>query len=153
MQAQRTANAGEQRKQVATSGSASLAVSTTENGGQSVAISRTDIATTLNGITTAGNLAAVTLSGTGGTSVTQAIQNVASARAVNGAQFSQLAFASEMLSANKQNLEAANSRIIDVDVAQESTQLARYSILVQSGTAMLAQANASTQQVLQLLNQ
>ena len=42
-------------------------------------------------------------------------------------------------------------RIIDVDVAQESTQLARYSILVQSGTAMLAQANASSQVALRLL--
>jgi flagellin len=40
---------------------------------------------------------------------------------------------------------------MDVDVAEESTQLARYNILVQSGTAMLAQANQSSQSALQLL--
>ena len=52
---------------------------------------------------------------------------------------------------NKANLEAANSRITDVDVAQESTQLARWNILVQSGTAMLAQANQTPQAALKLL--
>ena len=51
----------------------------------------------------------------------------------------------------KANLEAANSRIADVDVAEESTQLARWNILVQSGTSMLAQANSATQSVLKLL--
>jgi flagellin len=48
-------------------------------------------------------------------------------------------------------LEAANSRIIDVDVAEESAQLARFNILQQAGTAMLAQANQSTQSLLRLL--
>jgi len=43
------------------------------------------------------------------------------------------------------------SRIRDVDVAQETTQYARYNILVQSGTAMLAQDNQTPQTVLQLL--
>jgi flagellin len=51
----------------------------------------------------------------------------------------------------KNNLSAANSRIVDVDVAQESTRYAKYNILVQSGTAMLAQANAQPQSVLKLL--
>ena len=46
---------------------------------------------------------------------------------------------------------AASSRIRDVDVAEESTQFARYNILVQSGTAMLAQANQLPQSVLRLL--
>ena len=56
-----------------------------------------------------------------------------------------------MLTVNKQNLEAANSRIIDVDVATESTQLARANILVQAGSAMLDQANASSAIALLLL--
>jgi flagellin len=56
-----------------------------------------------------------------------------------------------MLSVNKTNLEAANSRIIDVDVATESASLARYNILQQAGTAMLSQANQSSQSVLRLL--
>jgi flagellin len=57
----------------------------------------------------------------------------------------------EALEVNMTNLESANSRIYDVDVAQESTRLARNSILVQSGSAMLAQANSSAQIALRLI--
>ena len=56
-----------------------------------------------------------------------------------------------MLATNSQNLQAANSRIADVDVADESTKLARNNILVQFGTTMLAQANTSAQSVLRLV--
>ena len=72
-------------------------------------------------------------------------------RATNGSEQSRLSFAEDMLKVNKTNLEAANSRILDVDVAAESTQLARFNILQQSGTAMLAQANQATQSILRLL--
>ena len=80
-----------------------------------------------------------------------AIQDLATIRANNGAEQSRLTFAGDMLAVNKTNLEAANSRIIDVDVADESTKLARYNILQQAGTAMLAQANQSTQSILRLI--
>jgi flagellin len=60
-------------------------------------------------------------------------------------------FAADMLAINKTNLESANSRISDVDVAAESANLARLNILQQAGTAMLAQANQSTQSILRLL--
>ena len=60
-------------------------------------------------------------------------------------------FASQVLTVNQTNLQAATSRISDVDVAAESTQLARWNVLVQSGTAMLAQANQSSQIALKLL--
>jgi flagellin len=83
--------------------------------------------------------------------ITDAMKNIATMRAANGAEQSRLGFAQELLTANKANLEAANSRITDVDVASESTQLARWNILVQSGTAMLAQANQSSQSALRLL--
>ncbi|PTX90876.1 flagellin [Opitutus sp. ER46] len=83
--------------------------------------------------------------------ITQALQNVATMRANNGAEQSRLGFAGDVLTTNKANLEAANSRIIDVDVAEESTQLARWNVLVQSGTAMLSQANQSAQTALKLL--
>jgi flagellin len=76
---------------------------------------------------------------------------VATERAQNGAEQSRLGFAAELETVGKANMEAANSRIIDVDVAEESTQLARYNILVQSGTAMLAQANQSANIALKLL--
>jgi flagellin len=85
------------------------------------------------------------------TSINSALTALATMRAKNGAEASKLSFGQEMLVANKNNLEAANSRIIDVDVAAESTQLARYTILQQAGTAMLAQANQSAQSVLKLL--
>ncbi len=55
------------------------------------------------------------------------------------------------LSISKMNLSAASSKIKDVDVAAESTEFAKYNILVQSGTAMLAQANQLPQNVLRLL--
>jgi flagellin len=81
-----------------------------------------------------------------------AIQNLATIRSNNGAEQSRLTFAGDMLAVNKTNLEAANSRIIDVDVADESTKLARYNILQQAGTAMLAQANQATQSILRLIS-
>jgi len=83
--------------------------------------------------------------------IQDAIQDLATIRANNGAEQSRLTFAGDMLAVNKTNLEAANSRIIDVDVADESTKLARYNILQQAGTAMLAQANQSTQSILRLI--
>jgi flagellin len=79
------------------------------------------------------------------------LQTAATTRAQNGAEMQRLHVSNEMLETNYQNLEAANSRLQDVDVAQESTRFARYNILVQSATAMLAQANASQSIALQLL--
>jgi flagellin len=84
--------------------------------------------------------------------ISTAIEAVATQRAANGAEQSRLTYAGEMLTINKTNLESANSRIADVDVAEESTQLAKWNILVQSGTAMLAQANQSSQSALSLIS-
>jgi flagellin len=81
-----------------------------------------------------------------------AIQAAATMRANNGSQQSRLTFAADMLSINKVNLESANGRIADVDIACESANLARLNILQQAGTAMLAQANMATQSVLRLLS-
>ncbi len=80
-----------------------------------------------------------------------ALQNVATLRAENGATSSRLQFASEQLEAAKVNMEAARSRIVDTDVAEESTRFARYSILVQAGAAMLSQANNTQASVVQML--
>ena len=78
-------------------------------------------------------------------------QQLASGRASVGAYESRLNLASTSLQVENQNLTAEASRIQDVDVAQESTQLAKYNILVQAGTSMLAQANQSASSVLKLL--
>ena len=68
-----------------------------------------------------------------------------------GAAQARISSTAENLAVSKSNMEAVNSRIKDVDVAEESTELAKYNILVQSGTAMLAQANQLPQNVLRLL--
>jgi len=74
---------------------------------------------------------------------TKALENIATLRADNGASMSRLRFASDNISTTKTNLEAANGRIIDVDVAAESTRLAKYNVLVQASASMLAQANTN----------
>jgi len=97
-------------------------------------------------------IGAASLSGLSLSAIAGAIEDVATFRAENGANQSRFGFAAELLTVNKANLEAANSRITDVDVARESTSLARYNILVQAGTSMLAQANQTTQSVLKLIS-
>jgi len=80
-----------------------------------------------------------------------ALERLADMRAQNGSESSRVGFAQDLLKINAINLEAANSRIIDVDVAAESSQLARFQILQQAGTAMLGQANTSQQSLVRLL--
>jgi len=84
--------------------------------------------------------------------LTTAIENVATHRAKIGANIQRIQFTQEQVSILNENLQASVSRIKDVDVANESTQFARYNILVQSGTAMLAQANMLPQNSLRLLS-
>jgi flagellin len=79
------------------------------------------------------------------------IQLIAEARAKNGAAQSTLGYYAEINSSAKATFESAVSKIVDVDVAEESTQLARWNTLVQAGTAMIAQANGTTQSALTLL--
>lgn len=85
------------------------------------------------------------------TAVKGAMDQLSSDRAAVGAYQSRLNYSADQLTISRENLTAASSRIQDVDVAQESTQYARYNILVQAGTAMLAQANQVPQSVLKLL--
>lgn len=86
------------------------------------------------------------------TSVKSAINKLAGDRATVGASLVRLGFTNEQLGIQKENLSAANSRIKDTDVADESTRFAKFNILVQAGTAMLAQANATPQSALRLLS-
>jgi len=62
-----------------------------------------------------------------------------------------LTFAQDILAVNRINLEAANSQIMDVDIAEESANFARFTILQEAGLAVLAQANTSAQSLLRLL--
>ena len=83
--------------------------------------------------------------------LTTSIENVSTHRAQIGGNIQRLQLTNEQLGILSENLQASVSRIKDVDVATESTQFARYNILVQSGTAMLAQANLLPQSALRLL--
>ena len=85
-------------------------------------------------------------------SITDAIGNVATYRATNGASSNRLQYALDMLSINKVNLEAANGRILDADIAAESTEFAKLQILSQANSAMLSQANLLPQAALRLIS-
>ena len=133
-----------------------LTVVTSHDGAQTVGITQADldfISTSVGTTTGAGmDIGSFTGAQAAVATIQTAIQNLATIRANNGAEQSRLTFASDMLAVNKTNLEAANSRILDVDVADESTKLARYNILQQAGTAMLAQANQASQSILRLIS-
>jgi flagellin-like hook-associated protein FlgL len=79
------------------------------------------------------------------------IQSLANMRAVNGGTMSRLNYATNLLEENEINLGAATSRIMDADMAQESTLMARQNVLVQASASMVTQANQMTDIVLQLL--
>jgi flagellin len=137
---------------------ATMTVVTSHDGAQTVGITQADLESISYTVGTANgqsfsmqidsNLGAQVAVST----IQDAIQNLATLRANNGAEQSRLSFAAEMLAANKTNLESAISRILDVDVADESTKLARFNILQHAGTSMLAQANQSTQSILRLIS-
>ncbi|OAM88603.1 flagellin [Termitidicoccus mucosus] len=126
-------------------------VKVSEDGSQTVAITVKDLSDDTDGVGAISGSGVSSLADIDIDDINDAIQNIATFRANNGAEQSRLGFAADVLTTNKTNLEAANSRIVDVDVAEESTQLARWNTLVQAGTAMLSQANQSAQIALSLL--
>jgi len=83
--------------------------------------------------------------------ITQALENIAYLRAQNGGSASRLAFNAESLVQQKTNMRAALGRMVDVDFAEESTNVAKYSVLSQASASILAQANANTDIALMLL--
>jgi flagellin len=83
--------------------------------------------------------------------ITQALENISYLRAQSGGSQSRLAFNLESITQQKTNMRAALGRIVDVDIAEESSNLAKYSILNQAAASMLAQANASSDVALLLL--
>jgi len=83
--------------------------------------------------------------------ISQALENVAFLRAQNGGVHSRLAFNAQSLTQQKTNMRAALGRMVDVDIAEETTKLAKYSVLSQASASMLAQANQNTDIALMLL--
>lgn len=103
------------------------------------------------------SVASTTIAGSAGAARTAigvldaAIQDVNSQRAKLGAYSNRLDNTVNNLSSISTNLQAGKGRIVDADYAAETTQLSKTQILQQASTAMLAQANASKQNVLSLL--
>ena len=124
---------------------------TNDSDGNIFAMPGVDLANTTYTTATSSTIDTVANAQTALTNVKAAIDQLASDRANIGSNEESLTYYSDQLSALSNNLSAANSRITDVDVAKESTTYAKYNILVQSGTAMLAQANQLPQSVMKLL--
>ena len=80
-----------------------------------------------------------------------ALENVSFLRAQNGGAGSRLHFAYENIAQQRTNMKAALGRMVDVDIAEESTRLATYNVLSQAAASMIAQANATTDLALILL--
>jgi flagellin len=115
------------------------------NDNETISVSFVDLATTLGS-------GYVTLSATDSISqIDAAIDNVSSTRAAFGAVQNRLDHALSVAGTYQENLTSAESRIRDVDMAEEMVTLTKNQILQQAGTAMLAQANQAPQSVLQLL--
>jgi flagellin len=102
-----------------------------------------------NGLTSGGFVESIMAVSVG--AFTNAIEKLADARAENGSEQNRAMKVMELLSSNMINLEAAYGRIMDADIALESTRFARHNILVQSGAAMTAQANQLSNVALSLI--
>ncbi|HTQ03413.1 MAG TPA: flagellin [Polyangiaceae bacterium] len=99
-------------------------------------------------ITSQANASALLAAGGG---IDAAIATVSDARAGFGAAMNRLDYASANIDTMKLNLSAANSRIVDVDVADETSQLSKNQVLTQAGTSVLAQANQLPQMAFGLI--
>ena len=133
---------------------ASLAVTTNENGDtQNITQLDLEAVSTLIGTTAVTGETVDTLANAtaANTVFTAQILALGVLRATNGGEQMRMTYAQDILGVNQTNLEAANSRIMDVDVARESTEYSRLSIVRESGIAMLAQANTSAQSILRLV--
>jgi len=128
----------------------SLAV-TTDSNANTFGMSGVNLASTSYTAATSDTVDTVVNAQKALTDVKTAISQLASDRANIGANEERLGMYSNTLSTLNNNLSAANSQIMDVNVATESTNYAKANILVQTGTAMLAQANAQPNIALKLI--
>lgn len=122
-----------------------ISVSTSENSSQTASITLAALETDVYNVVNGQNVSSAS------SAITTAINNLAELRARNGAEQNRFERAANVLDAGIINLTAANSRIMDADVALESVNMTKYDILNQSSLAMLVQANQSKENILLLL--
>ncbi|MEA4896613.1 MAG: flagellin [Christensenellaceae bacterium] len=136
-----------------TAGGTAAAIKYGEDGGQTVTIAGATV-TALNSLiaeTSGANASITDAQSVTDDLVEAAITEVNKTRADYGAQQNQLEHASNNMAATKENLQAAESRVRDVDMADEMMNYTKNNILLQAAQAMLAQANSQPQGILQLL--
>ena len=129
------------------SGGSSLSFQVGANSGETLAVTLKGMgasALTISGLSLTNASAAIT-------SLDAAIDAVSTQRGVFGAAQNRLEHTIANLSVTQENLSASESRIRDTDMAAEMTNFSKTQILMQAGTAMLAQANSAPQGVLSLL--
>lgn len=115
-----------------------IAISTVDSTASALAVDTLDFSTQ------AGSQAALA-------TIDAALNTVSSSRATFGAAGNRLASVVQTIQQSSESLSAANSRIRDVDVAEETSKLARAQVMQQAGVSVLAQANQSPQVALKLL--
>ena len=127
-----------------------LSIGSTSSGGSGIDLGNIDAGTAgnseLNSDGFISDITEVTVS-----QFTNIIERIADMRAENGAEQNRVLTTVDQLQTNLTNIEAAHGRIMDTDIALESTRFARHNILVQASAAMTAQANQLTNVALQLL--
>jgi flagellin len=120
--------------------------------GQTMGISSLDLSSVSNLVGTSGiNVSTSSAATTAAAAIDTAINNLSSLRATNGSEQNRVGFASDLLDINKLNLEAADSRIVDLDLAAEMVNYSKYSFLEDAGWALMAQANSKSEKILKLL--
>jgi flagellin len=143
-----TANIAANNTFAVSSGAASVLVGA--NAGDTISVTVGDMRVGALSLT-ASAVNTVAASSTALSALDAAIGTVSTQRANLGAYQNRLEHTIANVGVAAENLSAAESRIRDVDMALEMTQFTRHQILIQAGTAMLAQANMKPQAVLQLL--
>ena len=118
-----------------------------EDSTADLTIAVSEFATAVSGLDGATDFAAVTVD-----TIDAALQNVANLRAQNGSGQNRLQFTAESLSLQKNNMTAALDRIEGVNLAEETANLAKHSILTQASAAMVAQANSQNDIAMMLLS-
>ena len=116
-----------------------------------VTVNSVDITAATLGITSAITITSTTNAATALTTLTTAIAAKDSARASFGYKMNRLEMSTNVLNITAENMMASESRVSDVDVATEMSNLTRNQVLSQAGVAMLAQANSMPQMALTLL--
>jgi len=126
--------------------------------GNAISIAQLGLGQTATGVGNIGQLASTSttngftsLTSISASQITNFVNTVATYSAINGSEQSRLSFASQLATNDRTSLQSANSSISDTDIAQATTALAKYNVLVQAGTSMLTQANNSAQTVLKLI--